>query len=474
MKAIVTVIAWAIALLASCSECLSEEGQEVEVSPRDANIQLSQFVSQASCTDRGPIDVPLVCELPTETKCDTDGKEPRLRVVDYFVGYNKGFVIEAFDPKANPSKLKLNGWMQFRHHAFDRDKESWTDNSGITRAIRSRNAFDIERARLVLSGAAWDERSTFFLQLDGDTDGSHGVDFFDYWWGWKFSDRFRIQLGKRKVPASRQWLLTARQTRFVERSMTNDFFRPDRTVGIFGLGKIGDRINYEVMLGNGYSSSNLANSRTDDKFTLAATSWFDPLGDYGRTIVDQSGSSSLKLRLGHSWVYAPQSGTVTGQPRSETNYLRLSDGTRLNQTGAIDPGVTISDADVYLYGVDAAMKWNGWSVNGEYFARWIEDIKGDGVLSRGDLFQQGYYIEGGRFLVPQQIDANVRYSQVMGEFGTSSELAVGANWYPSVRPMSKVSFDVTWLDGSPLQNTASDILAGDDGVLFRTQYQVEF
>ena len=38
----------------------------------------------------------------------------------------------------------------------------------------------------------------------------------------------------------------------------------------------------------------------------------------------------------------------------------------------------------------------------------------------------------------------------------------------------KVSFDVTVLDGSPLNNNSSDILVGDDGVLFRTQFQAEF
>ena len=38
----------------------------------------------------------------------------------------------------------------------------------------------------------------------------------------------------------------------------------------------------------------------------------------------------------------------------------------------------------------------------------------------------------------------------------------------------KVSFDVTKLDGSPLTNTATDIVVGDDGLLFRGQFQAEF
>ena len=61
-----------------------------------------------------------------------------------------------------------------------------------------------------------------------------------------------------------------------------------------------------------------------------------------------------------------------------------------------------------------------------------------------------------------------------GDFGNASEYAAGFNWYPLSKPAVKVSFDVTQLDGSPLQNRTSDILVGDDGTLFRTQFQAEF
>jgi len=141
---------------------------------------------------------------------------------------------------------------------------------------------------------------------------------------------------------------------------------------------------------------------------------------------------------------------------------------------AIAPGVTVSGFDLYVYGVDAAWKWRGWSMNGELFLRWLESIHGNGPLPVRDLFQRGFYVEGGHFLVPHRLDANARYSQVSGIFGNASEYAAGMNWYPKGSTDIKISFDVTYLDGSPLQNSASDILAGDAGVLFRTQFQAEF
>ncbi|TWU06278.1 Phosphate-selective porin O and P [Stieleria varia] len=431
-------------------------------------------VSDDSCTPGMRERVALVAELPVEASCDVAALGEKSRKLNYFVDYNRGWRIEPFDRQEHPFDLRANGWIQFRHHEFSRQSESWTDNAGVTRPIRNRNAFDIERARLTLSGHAIDPRLSYFVQLDGDTDGGDTVDFFDYWWAWQLTDQFQIQMGKRKVSASRQWLLGARLTRFIDRPMANDFFRPDRTVGIWGIGQFAKHGHYELMVGNGYRTANLPNSVTDTRFTFAATSYVDPNGDFGGQIVDFDGTTSPLWRLGHSLVYSPQAGNESGIPLDEADFLRLSDGTRLTQTGALAAGTTVSDFDLWFYGVDMSWKYRGWSATSEVFLRWIDDITADGVLPQTNLFQHGFYAEGGRFIIPKTLDLNLRYSQVAGDFGTASEIASGFNWYPLAKSTIKCSFDATYLDGSPLQNTTSDILVGDDGVLFRSQFQAEF
>ncbi len=396
--------------------------------------------------------------------------------LSYFATYDKGFAILPYDKKKTPFDLKINGWIQFRQHGFARDVDSWTDNAGVTRTVQNRNAFDIERARLSFKGTAVDPRLTYFLQLDGDTDGRHGVDFFDYWWAWKFSDRLNVQFGKRKVSASRQWLLGARRTRFIDRPMANDFFRPDRTVGIWARGKVGETGSYEAMIGNGYRTSNLPNNTTDDQLTYAFSQHFDPNGDYGGQLVDFDYTCDAPLiRLGHSFVYSPTTSEELGNPLAETDFIRLADGTRLNQVGALTPGVTVSGVDVFYYGVDAAAKWRGWSFNSEVFLRWLENFESDGALPVDSLMQRGFYVEGGRFIVPQKLDVNLRYSEVAGLLGGGSEYAAGLNWYPLEQNYKlKCSFDVSVFDGSPLNNSSSDILVGDDGTLFRLQIQAEY
>lgn len=435
----------------------------------------SEFLSAEACEDAGPppLKLPLEADVPWSPECD-DSEPPKSFKLNYYVDYDRGIVLRPFDPQAHPFELKVNGWIQFRHHAFARNATTWTDNAGITRPIRNRNAFDLERGRLVLSGFAIDKRLTYFLQMDGDTDGGHVVDFFDYFWGWKFNDLFEMQVGKRKVPGSRQWLMPARNTRFADRPMANDFFRPDRTVGVWGVGNMGEGIHYEVMVGNGYSSTNVPIADNDQKFTFAATNYFDPWGKFGGQIVDYDCTEGSLVRFGHSFVYSPNSGDTLGIPLGEADFIRLSDGTRLTEPGAIAPGVTISSFDVVLYGLDFAWKSHGWSLDAEVFLRWINQLEGNGPLPVTSLFQHGYYVEGGRFLIAKKLDWNLRYSHVSGEYGDASEYAAGINWYPTETNKLKITFDVTALDGSPLLNRSSDILVGDDGYLFRTQFQAEF
>jgi hypothetical protein len=460
------------------------EAQEAELRELRARIDASlpsaqgaTAVADPTCAVAPPVKrLPVVVEISEECGCADGGiassnQEFTLR---FFCDYDNGIVIRPVDPNETPFEVQVNAWIQFRHHLFDQDADTWTDSAGVARPVRDRNAWDVERARLVFSGYALDQRLTYFLHLDGDTDGGEAVDFFDYWWAWEFTDRLQTQFGKRKVPASRQWLLTARHTRFIDRPMANDFFRPDRTVGIFGVGRIGQTGHYEVMVGNGYRTANLPPANIDNRFAFAATNYWDPFGDFGPQIVDYDPTCDPLVRLGHSFVASSQERIVDGVTVDEPDFLRLTDGTPLTATGALAPGVTVSQYDIYFYGVDAAAKWRGWSVNAELFLQWLEDIRGDGPLTITDLFRSGFYVEGGRFVIPRKLDLNFRYSQVSGLFGNASEIAMGFNWFPLNTSRMKISFDVTSLDGSPLQNTTSDILVGDDGTLFRTQLQAEF
>lgn len=391
------------------------------------------------------------------------------------VGYDKGIYIDVCDDKCRSFKLNVNGRIQFRYAGFSRDVTSYTDNAGVTIPVRNRGRFDIERARLILSGHALNEDWTYFLQLDGDTDRGSQVVFFDYWWAYRFTESLKVRAGKAKVPGTRQWILSAFKTRLVDRPLSTDFFRPTRTQGVWADGKFGDSVHYEVMLGNGFRTAELDPQEVNNKFAVASSIYWDPWGDYGPQIVDFDCLDSPVARLGTSFVYSKQSGLDNaGDPTRESAFARLSDGTILTNTGALAPGVTVNEYDITLISLDAAAKYRGWSFDAEYYLRWLEDLRADGALPLNELFQYGFYVEGGCFIVPKTFDFNVRYSQVRGEFGDSNEYAFGFGYYPQQSVNVKMTLDATWLDGAPTSVRGSDIIVGDDGMLIRAQLQAFF
>jgi hypothetical protein len=141
---------------------------------------------------------------------------------------------------------------------------------------------------------------------------------------------------------------------------------------------------------------------------------------------------------------------------------------------ALAAGVQVDHFDIYLYTLDAAFKYRGFSVNGEYFFRWLQDVRGSGPLPRNQFFDHGYYFEAGVFLVPKQIELNGRLSQIFGSHGDAGEYAGGINWFINGTHNLKLTFDVTRLVQTPANNSGPNYRVGDTGVMFRTQFQAAF
>ncbi len=392
-----------------------------------------------------------------------------LRTFD--AGYDSGVFLRLRDGD-DSFELKTNIRTQFRVVNFSRNEETWTDNAGVVRPIENRQNFDLERARLIFSGHAFTPQFKFFLQMDGDTDSSNVFSLLDGWIAWHFSDAFEIQAGKRKVPGTRNWLLGAFDTRLVDRPFSNEFFRPSRTTGVWLIGDPTDDSHYELMVGQGYNTEGLTPSETGDDFAGGASAWWDVVGKYGPARPsDFEIHDELAVRIGSSWVSSIEG--TPGRSSEEADFLRLTDGTRLTQPGALAPGATVESFDVTLLAIDAALKYRGWSANAEYFWRSVTDLKANLPVPDVGL-QQGFYVEGGFFVIPQQFELNSQFGYVTGKFGSTTSYAGGFSYYPRKTQHMKLTIDATFIDGSPVNSTGSDILVGDDGVLVRAQWQAQF
>ena len=96
------------------------------------------------------------------------------------------------------------------------------------------------------------------------------------------------------------------------------------------------------------------------------------------------------------------------------------------------------------------------------------------------LFDHGFMLQGGYFLIPEKLEVASRWSRVVGNSGTlgrqdqsADEVAGCITWFIR-RQNLKLAFDVTHLNGAPINSTATNIRPKDDGWLFRTQFQFMF
>lgn len=374
-------------------------------------------------------------------------------------GYDRGFFIRDTD---SPFELRINGRMQFRFTGFDADS-----NGGTPADPAYRKDFEIERGRLEFRGTFLDEDTHFYINLDADTDDNHTVIFHDFWVNHRFSKAFDLYVGKAFVPGSRDWLAGSTSTHLIDRSMATSFFRPDRSLGIWAIGEPIEDVHYRVMASNGINTTDLAANQIDNRFAYTASVWWDPLADYGNGYADLEGHEDLAVRVGASVLYADEDDGQ--QPaNNEPDAIRLSNGLRLTSLGA-------ESFDVQLFAVDAAMKFQGFSMHGEAFFRELDEIVASaGSPLRRSYYDWGGYCDAGYMLVPKTFEVVARYSTVQGALDDSHEYALGFNWYINGTHLNKLSVDASKVDGVPVNSSGPNYRLGDDGWMFRAQWQVAF
>lgn len=388
-------------------------------------------------------------------------------------GYKKGFYVNEKSGDDSFS-LKVNGRMQFRYNGFSRKKSTYTFENGRSGAQSNQNDFEIERGRLSFEGHVFDPKLEYYINFDFDTDDNHDAKAHDFWFNYNFDPSFKLYAGKAFVPGSREWLDGSTSTHLVDRSLATSFFRPDRSLGVWAIGEPLDRFHYRAMIGNGFKTTDLEREDINDDFTYSVSLWGEPIGDYGKGRADLEWHEDLAVRVGGSFTYSPIDTFQLGDPIGEADAVRLSDGTRLTDVGAVAPGATISSYDLYLYALDLAFKYRGWSLNSELYYRSLQDINSLSGASFSSIEDKGFYVDTGYFFYKELLEGVLRFSYIDGELSDGSEYAAGLNWFINGTHLNKITFDVSLLDDSPVSSSGPNYLVGATGILYRLQWQIGF
>ena len=389
-------------------------------------------------------------------------------------GYDNGFVIESppgfkMQGQGFPYSMRINSRFQFRHTAFDSDGPN-----------PDQNDFEFERLRLVFSGHVYTPELKYFFQFDGDNDEAARADFLDYFirydlgkhcFGWE-SGCLGIQVGQWKVPFNRSRAESGYKLQFTDRATANVFFDINRSVGLGLYGAIpATKWTWELALHNGFGNQGFLASRNfelDTNFAVSGRAQADLIGEWGKDgEPDLNPHEAPAFRVGMGFAT-----TRIDSGLREFSRLRVVDSGRL--LSLLVPASTES-YDVSLFAVDTGLKYRGLSVISEFYFRTITNFVGATV---DNLFDHGFVVQAGYFLIPESWEVAARYSRIVGNSGalgafdaSSDEIGLGTTWYMRGHS-AKLVFDATHLNGSPAQDSALNIRAGDEGMLYRTQFQL--
>jgi hypothetical protein len=385
-------------------------------------------------------------------------------------------LVRPSDEQRVPFELRVDLFTQARYTSFARSADSWIDSTGARQPIRNFESVEVNRNFIQFSGFGLDPRLQFTAFLFSSTALNDTV--YLGWINYRFSDAFDLRVGNWLVPGTREWNESFRYTLGADRLMATTFFRPNISPGIWAQGEPIKNVHYVAMLANSLNRFSQGIERVGSAATFGGTIWWEPRGDLGPGPSDIENHQSPSPRIGTNLALsheANQGFGMVGQGNPEDTILRLSNGTPLFRPGALGPGVELISTGVQLWTIDAAVKYRGLGISGEYFLRWLDGFKetGGGSPFR-TLFDQGALLQAGYFVSPGKLETFARTSFVTGPFGGGNEYGGGVNWYVKGSRDWRLTFEVLRIDHSPAQNILTGYRAGESGTLFQLQWFTDF
>lgn len=370
--------------------------------------------------------------------------------------------------------MRLRAYAQLRYTNFDSETTA-TDL----------NQFQLIRGRIIVWGHAFAPTLRYAVQFHGGSSTRDEIRVVDYYlnfdlgrhyWGWA-EDALVFKAGQYKVAFTMARELSARLLEFSDRSMASMYFDANRSQAWGLLSRTepwGFPLQFETAVFNGLSTAGTetgGEGQLDDRFAYAARLTAYPLGEWGRgQLADFDRHAELALRIGGGVTAT----TIQRIGPAEFDQVRVVDSGQ--QLSALLPA-TVEQYALQMYCADASFKYRGWSVCGEYYFRDINDFRGASVPA---LFDHGFWLQTGKFLIPEKMQLLSRWSRVVGRSGTlgaaaqsADEIGLGLVWYFRGEDV-RFTTDLTHINGAPLRSQMLDMFPGDAGWLLRSQIQFGF
>jgi hypothetical protein len=356
---------------------------------------------------------------------------------------------------------------------------TYTNAFGTTTAIQQRQDFQIQKLQFKLLGWIMSPKLRYFLYAwtSNPTQGQGAQVVLAGNLNYTFNKHFTFSAGITSLPGTRSvegnfpfWLGV--DTRLI----TDEFFRPSYTSGIWAKGNIIDKLRYQVMLGNNLSTLGVSATQLDNNFsTLASALIWEPKAEFGQGFGDFESHEKLAIRVAGHFTRSHE--TAEEQPSTnvfENTQIRLADGTIIFTPNLFGPGITVNTVNYKMSALDGGLKYHGFSLDGDYYMRWLNNFTGPGTVGLPSLFDQGFAMQASAMVIPKTLQLYAGGSTVFGKFGNPYDTRVGLNWFPWKNKVIRVNNEFLYLYRSPVGYTSVPFAVGGTGLVFHSNLEMAF
>jgi hypothetical protein len=357
---------------------------------------------------------------------------------------------------------------------------TYTDAFGNVKNVQRRQDFQLNKVQIKFLGWLLDEKFRYFLYA-WTSNASQGLGAQVVLAGnlnYSFSKAFSVSAGIRSLPGTRSvegnfpfWLGV--DTRLI----ADEFFRPSYSSGVWVSGKIANRLDYIAMIANNLSTLGVSAAQLNNGFNTFSTSlvWTPTSSEFGQSFGDFEHHDKMAARLGAHFTRSDED--TQEQPNSnqfENTQIRLEDGTVIFTPNIFGPGIVVTDVTYKMAGFDAGLKYHGFSLDGEYFLRWLDHFKGPGTAGLPAIFSHGFQLQASAMVLPKYLQLYLGGSTLYGKYGNPFDFRAGVNYFPFHNKVIRWNSEFLYLRNSPVGYTAVPFALGGNGPVFHTTLELAF
>ena len=328
--------------------------------------------------------------------------------------------------------LNISAYGNFRYLNQTPGNQTFTDHLGRVRTVKAKHDINWHRSFVWLTGFFYDPSFRYNISIWSLPTTQQTLVFGNLRYIVSRPLTLGVGLGPNLTGRSMQgsWPYWAGS----DRQMSEDFFRGGFSSSFFATGEPIERFYYTGSINTNLSQLGVTASNDTRDFAYSGSIWTMPTtGEFGPRggLGDLEDHQELATRLGMSACRSRESRYAQlNQPPNATQ-VRLSDGVFPFEEGALADSVTVERLKYELMAFDAGAKYKGFSVQGEYFLRWLSDFEATGPLPLDSILDHGFMLEAMHMVVPRKLGLYAVSGYVFDDFKRNPwEAGGGASFYP--------------------------------------------